>query len=41
MKFIPTSTADIEKFKARAKVLKRNHRIPHRDALERAAREKG
>lgn len=41
MKFIPTSSADVEKLKARAKVLKRNLHVPHREALERAAREKG
>lgn len=41
MKFIPTSPADVEKLKTRAKVLKRNLHIPHREALERAAREKG
>lgn len=41
MKFILTTPADVEKLKARAKVLKRRHSIKHRDALERAAREAG
>lgn len=41
MKFIPTNPADVEKLKTRAKVLKRNLHVTHREALERAAREKG
>ncbi|MDP3351410.1 MULTISPECIES: hypothetical protein [unclassified Hydrogenophaga] len=41
MKFIPTTPADVEKLKARAKVLKRRHNIKHREALERASREAG
>lgn len=39
MKLIPTTPADLEKLKARAKILKRKHGIPHREALNRAARE--
>ncbi len=39
MKFIPTSPADVEKLKMRARVLKRRHKIAHADALDRAARE--
>lgn len=39
MKLIPTTPADLEKLKARAKILKRKHSIPHREALNRAARE--
>ncbi|MBN9408143.1 hypothetical protein [Variovorax sp.] len=39
MKFIPTTVADLEKLKARAKVLKRKHAIKHRLALDRAAQE--
>lgn len=39
MKLIPTTPADLEKLKARAKALKRKHGIPHREALNRAARE--
>lgn len=41
MKFIPTTVADVEKLKSRAKVLKRKFRIKHREALEKAAREAG
>jgi hypothetical protein len=41
MKMIPTTDADLEKLKARAKVLKRNLKIRHREGLERAAREAG
>lgn len=41
MKFIPTSIADLEKLKGRAKTLKRRHSLKHRDALERAAKEAG
>ena len=39
MKMIPTTGADLEKIKARAKVLKRQRNIKHREALELAARE--
>ena len=39
MKMIPTTGADLEKIKARAKVLKRQRNIKHREALEVAARE--
>ncbi|HQR98229.1 MULTISPECIES: hypothetical protein [Comamonadaceae] len=39
MKFVPTTVADVEKLKSRAKVLKRKFKIKHREALERAARE--
>lgn len=41
MKFIPTTPADLEKLKGRAKLLKRKHNLKHRDALEHAAREAG
>lgn len=41
MKFIPTTPADLEKLKGRAKALKRKHNLKHRDALERAAKEAG
>lgn len=41
MKFIPTTVADVEKLKSRAKILKRKFKIKHRDALEKAARESG
>ncbi len=41
MKFIPTTVADVEKLKSRAKVLKRKFKIKHREALEKAAREAG
>lgn len=41
MKFIPTTVADIEKLKSRAKILKRKFTIKHREALEKAAREAG
>ncbi len=39
MKFIPTTVADLEKLKARAKVLKRKLAIKHRLALDKAAQE--
>ena len=39
MKFIPTTVADLEKLKARAKVLKRKLSIKHRQALDKAAQE--
>jgi len=39
MKFIPTTVADLEKLKARAKILKRKQSIKHRLALDRAAQE--
>jgi hypothetical protein len=39
MKFIPTTVADLERLKARAKVLKRKQSIKHRLALDRAAQE--
>jgi hypothetical protein len=41
VKFIPTTVADIEKLKSRAKILKRKFKIKHREALEKAAREEG
>lgn len=41
VKFIPTTVADVEKLKSRAKVLKRKFKIKHREALEKAAREAG
>ena len=39
MNFIPTTVADLEKLKARAKVLKRKLSIKHRQALDKAAQE--
>ena len=39
MNFIPTTVADLEKLKARAKVLKRKLAIKHRLALDKAAQE--
>jgi hypothetical protein len=39
MKLIPTTPADLEKLKSRAKVLKRRHGGPHREALNKAAQE--
>lgn len=41
MKLIPTTGADLEKLKSRAKQLKRNKHIKHSEALELAARQAG